>query len=498
MAFPWNTRGPRPPPGPPPRRGPPPMPPRSARMGPAPVGAKRGGYAAPPRGATSKALAAVGGAVGNYLMPGVGGLVGSAAGHVLGQIAGSGAYTLNRPWTVESNSLEYPTQQVPTVHSDGLGIDIVHREYFADLGITTDFHADVYPIDPTNAELFAWLGPWAPNFQEYEIMGMIVEFRSTAANAVSGGSAGMGTVTLGIQYDPYEEPPLSKVDINNLLHAVSGKPSVDLIAPVECKRKATSLPVLRIKTGSIAGEDKRFFQFGNLVVATAGAPTPYAGAGELWVSYHIRLRKPRVNRGDEHVGFHYYGTPTGGGTVTAPLANGSFYGNTAYAECDDVTRFTFPTWLPQGTYVMMCMAAFESKAGTSFPASTLGSRFTAYNYIEGGTFDRMSSETATGVVAMNVRFFTCDAVDPDNPALQPYITLSAFGVWGANPKVDILFYRLQGPVASAPNPMLLRKLLRFHLEEDEAPPGWVDTEGRVKVDADPDHKCPRVPEAKRR
>jgi len=233
--------------------------------------------------------------LGNYLLPGVGGFLGHAAGGILDKIFGGGDYVMSTP--PQNNTLLGTTgvsSQVPAMHQEGLGVRVVHREYIADFDMTTAFTVSTFVIDPTNVHTFPWLSQIAGSFQEYEIFGLIFEFKSLSSLAVTG-TPGMGSITAAVKYDVYEPAPINKTDLANSLFATSTRPSNDMIIPVECKRDQTSLPRLRIAEPGSGGADLRFSQFGNFYVVTQGAEVPYTGAGEMWCSFDIGLYKPRLN-----------------------------------------------------------------------------------------------------------------------------------------------------------------------------------------------------------
>jgi hypothetical protein len=177
------------------------------------------------------------------------------------------------------------------MHNDKGVTTIKHREYITDINMTTAYTLTSFDISPTNATLLPWLVRVAAAYQEYKILGMVFEFRSLSANAISGTSAGMGSVTAAMTYDVYQTPPISKAELSNSLFAVSCKPSESMLIPVECEPHQTIAEPLYIRHGN-EGLDKHFYDFGRLDIVTLGAPNNYPSCGELWVTYDIMLLKP--------------------------------------------------------------------------------------------------------------------------------------------------------------------------------------------------------------
>ncbi len=188
-------------------------------------------------------------------------------------------------------------QQIPAMHRNSECSRITHREYMGDVSMTTVFSVVSFPIDVTNSKSFPWLSSFAPEFQEWKLLGCVYEFKSLSANAISGTVAGMGSVSLSCRYDVSEPVPVSKAEALNSLAAVSCKPSEDMLFAIECDPEETPTQPLYVTTKfPSTPPDPHFYQFGQLDVITSGASNPYLGAGELWVTYDVLLLKPRVSK----------------------------------------------------------------------------------------------------------------------------------------------------------------------------------------------------------
>lgn len=77
-------------------------------------------------------------------------------------------------------------------------------------------------------------------------------------------------------------------------YSCSSAPYNPFMHPVECKPSANVLDRLFVRTSDTAPiDDPRFYDAGRFEIATEGMQTSYT-CGELWVTYDIRLFKPRL------------------------------------------------------------------------------------------------------------------------------------------------------------------------------------------------------------
>jgi len=241
----------------------------------------------------------LGGLAGSALgAPKLGAMLGNAAESLISHIFGSGDY-VEVPFDVNNNTItgdvNLITQQTPTFSGGGLSTRIVNKEFIASIGMTDSFVTQSEYILPGNPFFFPWLSGFANQFSKYKFRGLVFEFRSTAANAISGTNAGMGQIFLCTLYDPIQLVPTNLAQLLNFYFATSCKPSESMIHPVECD--PTSIPINPLWT---ANYDSGFtVDFHNYVMATlvfgAQGPVTYGGAGQLWVSYDIELFEPKIN-----------------------------------------------------------------------------------------------------------------------------------------------------------------------------------------------------------
>ena len=216
------------------------------------------------------------------------------------RIFGMGDYEISDKITdVSKNSMLGATMKPPSFAPDGRGTFVFeHNEYCGDVvsaAVAGGFKADSYVISPTNPDLFPWLSSMASNFEFYQIEGLMFRFVSTSGESVSSVNTALGQVMMYVNPDVYDETPNSKQVILQYAGVVDAKPSKNILVAAECDPK--QMVSERFYVGE-KGADRRFNQFGQLVVATNGLPGTSVVAGELWVHYRIRFSVAKVPDND--------------------------------------------------------------------------------------------------------------------------------------------------------------------------------------------------------
>lgn len=258
----------------------------------------------------------------------------------------------------------------PPVFQRGQGgtTTIAHREYLGDVTGSTAFTLAAYNINPGLYDSFPWLSALATNYESYQVLGMIFEFKSTSGNAVSSANTALGTVIMATDYDTYDGNFTSKQAMEAYQYACSGSPTRDLLHPIECKSSRNPLGNLYIRSGAPYGDD-RLYDLGRFQIATVGMQGSYT-VGELWVTYHIKLFKPRIagSLGVNLPCTHYTSlTSSGGGSFYSPsLRPGSTF------------SLTFPT-------------------NNSFVFNRLGTFLVNLSYIGSTTINAVNITSLTGI-----------------------------------------------------------------------------------------------------
>lgn len=266
------------------------------------------------------------------------------SGNAIAKIFGWGAYS------VKSNTLWDGTlaRQVPHMQSNMENITFRHREYIGDISSSVGFESKVFQVNPGLDETFPYLAAIARNFQQYKFKGLIFEFKSTSANALNSTNTALGTVALAMQYQSDCPNFANKNQLLNEMWSVDGKPSENVLLPVECDPSMTTIPLLYTRSGAQpTNSDLKMYDLGKVTIATVGSQAA-AVIGELWVSYEVELQKPQLYAGlaigSESA--HYSLIPTS----AAPFASPGTYQDHIGLTITDNT-IVFPT-SAQGRYLV--------------------------------------------------------------------------------------------------------------------------------------------------
>jgi hypothetical protein len=232
-------------------------------------------------------LGNIGGAVGGIFGGNTGSAIGKGAGDFISKIFGMGSYT------VKSNELTNFSGSVP-VFGDST-TTITSREFVQNVLSSTNFTIQSFAINPGLGTLFPWFSEIALRFENYELLGMILEFKSTSGEALNSTNTAQGNVIFATNYDPLEPPFINKQQMDSYQYTTSCAPYGSMIHPIECAPKSRSVDMLYTRTGLPPnGGDLRLFDVANFYLATQGQQADGVTIGELWVSYRVRLLKPRL------------------------------------------------------------------------------------------------------------------------------------------------------------------------------------------------------------
>lgn len=215
--------------------------------------------------------------------------LGAFAGNAVSKFFGLGAYELNK------NSLMDRTgRQVPFMHSTDETVIVRHREYICDISSSSDFQVTRYSVNPGLDDIFPYLSALAENFEQYEFRGLVFEFNSTSAVALNSTNTALGAVMMAAQYRADAPAFTSKQEIQNHFWSVSGKPSDSFFLPIECDPAENPYKIQYVRSGDVpTGQDVKLYDLCNVSVATYGSQAT-AVVGELWATYEIALRKPKL------------------------------------------------------------------------------------------------------------------------------------------------------------------------------------------------------------
>jgi len=240
----------------------------------------RGGFNAP----------RLGRAIGGFFGP-TGASIGASAGEMFKRLTGFGDYKVN------SNSLATTVDALPSFGNVSRGTKIVHREFLFDVvtaPIAGAFNIQRVPLQPGLLISFPWLSATAENYQQYQLNGVVYEFKSNSYDALASTNTASGTVVMSTNYNVLEPDFTNKFTMEQTQYTCSGKPSRDLLHPIECARAETPASILYTRAGPVTLGDARLYDWGNFYIATVGMQGVSTNIGELWVTYDITLLKPKL------------------------------------------------------------------------------------------------------------------------------------------------------------------------------------------------------------
>jgi hypothetical protein len=221
-------------------------------------------------------------------------------------IAGMGDYETNE--IVNGGEASMGSAPRFSTSADDLGGMIVtHTEYLTDIygnsnPSTDNFELYEWSINPGLERSMPWLAQVASNFEEYELVQLLYTFRSTISNDVSSSNGQVGSIIMATNYNASAGPFLDKGTMMQYAGANSGKVTTDLVHGVECDPRQTSLGGSGLYVRSspvVTGEDLKTYDLGIFSLAVSGTPTNFVNQpiGELWVTYRVKLRKPKLFTG---------------------------------------------------------------------------------------------------------------------------------------------------------------------------------------------------------
>lgn len=225
-------------------------------------------------------------------------------GKVIGDISkaiGTGAYVTNDIVNQGQGAAEGVPQFAPP--SDE-GILLSNCEFVSDVfgpEVAGAFHNLTFKINPGLFRTFPWLSQIADNYEEYELVQLIFTYKPTITDFVSTNGQ-VGTVIMATQYNSSDLPFGNKQDMMHYSGSMATKVSTGMLHGVECDpSKNAGAPGKFVRGGPILDtQDITNFDLGTLNVAVCNTPAEFnqQALGELWVSYTVKLRKPKFYAAD--------------------------------------------------------------------------------------------------------------------------------------------------------------------------------------------------------
>jgi hypothetical protein len=370
---------------------------------------------------------------------------GKSLGGLIGSIFGSGDYTENFSG-IKSNTL-LSTGSVPSFGNMESTI-IEHRESIQDIissSVAGAFKIESFAINPGQNATFPWLSDLASNYEEYQIMGMVFEFKAMSGASVASTNTALGSVILATEYDPTKPAFTTKQQMENYFFAQSNRPDQSVMHAIECKGDITPVKQLYVRTGTqTTNTDLRWNDFGNFYIATTGLPGTTVTVGELWVTYKVKFFKPRlpitVGDGGQIASGHVYQT---GATSAAPL--GLVAGLVSGPLKVTITNGLTVSWLanPQSVYVLYLNVTPVTSCTALASASQVN--LVADNLFVNDVTNARYSAAGTGSnSAMYIETWKCSGT---NGPVTASVTLAAPTIVGAA-NADVFVFQIDNTITA--------------------------------------------------
>jgi hypothetical protein len=281
----------------------------------------------------------------------IGSWIGNAAQKIFKSITGFGDYT------VTSNSLLGLDAASPPSFdtANGRTVRVKHREFIQDVsGSVAYVNQVVLPINPGLPNSFPWISNIASEFEEYRILGMVFEYKTTSAMSItSGTNTSMGVVMMATQYNANNPPFVDKVHLENYDYSTSCVPSISALHPIECAPNLTAQTELYVRNAgtSLVGQDLRLFDMGKFQLSTVGFQSANI-VGELWVTYDIEFIKPKLSASTSLAIYEksIVSAPSGSSPFGSSATNFQTY-NVQYPASSPVGSTTIPPYWVSATTI---------------------------------------------------------------------------------------------------------------------------------------------------
>lgn len=189
---------------------------------------------------------------------------------------------------------------VPTFGPSTDSVTITNREYIRDVYCPLTLNAfqvvDSLSLNPGLSDTFPWLSQVAINYEEFEFLQLIVTFKSTIDQSLATNGQS-GQIALTTSYNPDTDPFGSKSEMMGYKGGMSCKTNQSMLHGVECDPSKNSGSAGKyIRPGYVAQQDLKNYDLGTTFLSIFDAPTQFLGVtlGELWITYTVVLRKPKL------------------------------------------------------------------------------------------------------------------------------------------------------------------------------------------------------------
>ncbi|APG76195.1 hypothetical protein 3 [Beihai tombus-like virus 4] len=173
-------------------------------------------------------------------------------------------------------------------------IRVRHREFIKNITSEHTFENGVLElgINAGDTEMFPWLSNIANGYERYCVNSMSISYEPFVSTTES------GAVIMQVDYDPADEPPISKSHMLNSLGAT--RSAVWMRSAMALNRKELSYDDhLFVRHAVRAGfsENLKLYDVGTVFIALTDVPAPTTlSYGEVWVTYDITLMVPAFHK----------------------------------------------------------------------------------------------------------------------------------------------------------------------------------------------------------
>lgn len=242
-----------------------------------------------------------------------------------GMLTGRGAY----------NNLVvggHPSMDISSPNDETQSLCITHTEFLQDVygPASSQFSLQTINLNPGLLESFPWLSQIAANYEEYEFIQLLFHFKSTVdASATNNSNGSTGTIIMATNYNPTAPPFQNKETMMQYHGSISGRVTDDHTHGVECdpsKNAGTGQKYVRFLP-SQPNQDLKTFDLGTFQLAQVNLPTTFFDQqiGELWVTYSVKLTKPRLVTSVLSNGSEWRCVSNGGQDPMKPLGTDILY-----------------------------------------------------------------------------------------------------------------------------------------------------------------------------
>lgn len=233
---------------------------------------------------------------------------------------------------------------------------ISHREYLGNITGSQLFENSPFQLNPGLVQTFPWLSQIAVNYEEYSFEQLMFTYTSLLSEATASGA--VGSIIMTTNYNAGNPPFLGSTDMLNNIGTVSARPTDNpIIHGIECDDSKNVLPSYYVRVGAVpAAQDIKTYDVGLFQIATEGMPANDQLQGQLWVSYQIVLRKPKLftaaGKGILMDVFKANSGITSAKMTGTPIAYSPFntIGCTLSNPANNRFRVTFPSNVVQGVF----------------------------------------------------------------------------------------------------------------------------------------------------